>query len=247
VNLPKVCVMIITYDRPKEIRQTISALEKYLVYPKDLLHWHIADDNSPDYYVKKIKDDFKHLRFTATVTDRKGWGANVNKGIVHCHGTSDYIFVIEDDYVAQKEVNLIKGVCLIGSEKDTPIPEGGSPREPIGMVRYDGLAAHNLLLELREAKTQIGNLAYFNILKQSIHLNCYSNRPHLRHRRFLSDYGEYKVGLSLGATETAMAMRFKHTKGGSWITALSDGVPKGFDHIGKSRQGTNLDPNKGKT
>lgn len=241
MDFPQVSVLIVTYDRPKEIRQTIYALLKHLKYPREKLLWHLADDNSPEQYLDDIKREFKYLHFTATVTDRKGWGANVNKAQLFCQDKSDFIFLIEDDYVAQRQIDLEQGVALLASEHDRHKPEEATARKPIGLVRYDGIQAHWLNLELREAQTGIGAVHYMHILHNSPFLNVYSNRPHLKHRRFHDNYGNYEEGLNLGETESGFAHRVKHSKDRVWITVLQSGIQKSFEHIGHSRQHTELD------
>jgi len=223
---PAVTVLIVTWNRLEEIRRTINALQEYLIYPN--LAWHIADDNSPGDYLPVLKADFPHLNFTDTITDRKGWGANVNLALRTI--TTNYIFSCEDDYVAFRSLDIEAGVELI------------ELREKIGLVRYDGLSGHiGLDLSVQEAKT-MGRLDYLQIVKdKSSHLNVYSHRPHLKHRRFHDSYGLYKEGVTLGECEENFAHRVKSSDGPG-LAILPDGIPRAFDHIGKSRQGTSLDP-----
>lgn len=230
-NWPTVAILIITWDRPEEIRRTITALWANLRYP-GLLAWHIADDHSPEGYLSAIQADFPDLKFTTTQTDRKGWGANVNLALRTIQ--ADYIFSCEDDYVSLREIDLGKGVELMEIRQD------------VGLVRYDGLSGHvGLDLVIQEARTG-GEFDYLKIVKnKSSHLNVYSHRPHLKHRRFHDFYGLYPENLSLGECEAGFAHRVK-SKNGPSLAILSDGIPRAFDHIGKSRQGTALDPGQGK-
>jgi len=225
--------MLITYDRPKEIRRVIDALQARIQYPTEQLRWHLADDESPNDYIPLIQRDYPNLHFTATVTQRKGWGCNVNKGLhyirnmLHCN----YVFSCEDDYVALCPLNLRDGVLIMEEVK------------AVGLVRYDGVSAHFLNLYLREVKLDTGRaMDYLIIDKNSPHLNVYSHRPHLKHYRFHDKYGFYKEGRSLGYTETEFAHRVKDEGiDGPLMVILPDGIPRAFDHIGHSRQGTALD------
>jgi hypothetical protein len=241
MELPNVYILIVTYDRPKEIRRTLFGLLKQIKYPREKTLWHLADDSSPGTYLDDIKADFKALRFTTTVTDRKGWGANVNKAQVFCFSKTPYVFLIEDDYVAQRPIDLERGVALLASKSDRHRPSEATKRRPIGLVRYDGIEAHWLKLELREAETGIGPVHYMRILCNSPFLNVYSHRPHLKVDSFHVQNGAYPEGLPLGETESAFAHRVKNNPNGPWVCVLSDGVEKSFDHIGKSRQNTELD------
>lgn len=226
---PDVTILLVTYDRPKEIRTTLNALQKHLVYAGKL-RYHIADDNTPGSYIPDIHHDYPNLDITATVTDRKGWGANVNKALSHTQMT-DYIFLIEDDYVALKEINLTKGVGIFLANKE------------LGIIRYDGLSGHiGLRMRLTEAKTEIGRLDYMILdRKRTGHLNVYSNRPHLRHRRLHDTIGMYPEGIPLGKTEEAYAHRVIDRDNCPDVAILPDGIERAFDHIGHSRQGTDKD------
>jgi len=236
VNLPPIGILVVTYDRPKEIRAVIRALVENIIYPPEKINWHLSDDNSPKEYIPNIQKDFPDLHFTATVTDRRGWGANVNKGMgyILTHLKCDYIFLCEDDYVAMGPVNIRDGVLLMEANKG------------IGLVRYDGISAHTLNLYLREIKVGDGRMMDYMIIDRgSPHLNVYSNRPHLKHRRLHSRYGAYREGSTLGHTEEdfAHAVRDKGVEG-PLIAVLHDGIARAFDHIGHSRQGTELDRGK---
>ena len=232
---PDVAVMIVTYDRPDEIRRVIRALDKHLQYNKGKFVWYLADDGSLGNYVSDIQRDFANLGFRTTITKRLGWGANVNKCMRKIG--EQYIFLCEDDYVALYPLDINQGIALLSSKTAN-----------IGLVRYDGLAGHRLNLAIEEIKTpSLGMLQYLEILKKdSRGLNVYSNRPHLKHVKFHRGYGEYPMGKSLGETESAFAHRIKDILKGPKLVALENGIRRAFDHVGKSRQGTGLDQTESK-
>lgn len=224
---PDVAVMIVTYDRPGEIRRVIKALDKHLQYEGKFI-WYLADDGSPGSYVLDIQRDFPNLGFRVSITKRLGWGANVNK-CMQIIGEK-HIFLCEDDYVALYPLDINKGVALLDSKTS------------IGLVRYDGLAGHRLNLAIEEVDTCLGILQYLKILKEdSRGLNVYSNRPHLKSVGFHRAYGEYPMNKPLGETESAFAHRVKDIPKGPKLVILENGVVRAFDHIGKSRQGSELD------
>lgn len=228
---PEITILIVTYDRPKEIRETIWALRRRLQYD-GVLRWHLADDGSPAGYLKELEREFRlvGLEFTSTITSRKGWGANVNAAWETIE--TDFVFLCEDDYVAQRRLNLTQGVALLLAEP------------AIGLVRYDGLAGHKLNLFLREARgTRASRLDYLIVSRESPHLNVYSNRPHLVHRRFREQMGPYIEGQSLGGTENDYAHRVKDQEQGLLVVTLDDGIRRAFKHIGKSRQRSKEDSN----
>lgn len=223
---PEVAIVIVTYNRPREIRLTINALRKNIVYPGALV-WVLADDSSPGYYLQDIQKDYPDVPFVPIITHRGGWGRNVNnalKALKH-----KYVFLIEDDYISRFPVHLDWGVALMEAKQD------------IGLVRYDGVAGHNLNLRLRTEKTCLGDIAYCIIDHDSPHLNVYSNRPHLKKRTFHEYYGYYPEGLHLGDTEEHFAHRVKDKKNGPSIAILPDGIISAFDHIGRSWKGSKED------
>ena len=225
---PEITAVVVTWNRPQMVRATIKALQQCLRYD-GVLRWHLADDKSEDGYVASIVAEFEQLQISHSVTPRLGWGANVNAALAHIK--TPYIFLCEDDYIALRPLNLNQGVALIETVPD------------IGAVRYDGIAAHALNLELRETRSEpTGAFSYMRILKASPFLNVYSNRPHLAHRRFHEYYGKYPEGLSLAMTEDTFAKKVYNDRGGGPnVAVLADGVVTAFDHIGQSRQGSAAD------
>lgn len=258
-NLPPVTVVIVTYDRPREVRLVIRSLMSHLRYDGEL-RWHLADDGTPGDYIKTILADFPQLGFTYTVppwpasrqvecleylgagfTDpshKADWGANVNRALEAVQ--SHYVFLNEDDYVAMEDIDLTSGVWVLER-----VPN-------VGLIRYDGLSGHlGVSLKLREVRTPRGRETVLGTMTDfleidrhlSNHLNCYSHRPHLVHagRFHRAGYGFYKEGVSLGACESEFAQRFKQANGGPEIAILDSGVKRKFQHIGESRQRTALD------
>jgi len=224
---PDVAVMIVTYDRPGEIRRVIVALTKYLQYSGKFV-WYLADDGSPGNYVLEVQRDFPKLNFRASITKRLGWGANVNKCMQKI--AEKHIFLCEDDYVTLYPLDINKGIALLDSKTAN-----------IGLVRYDGLAGHRLNLAIEEVDTRLGVLQYLEILKNSRGLNVYSNRPHLKHLKFHRAYSNYPMNKSLGRTEESFAHRVKDVLTGPKLVILENGIIRAFDHIGHSRQDTELD------
>lgn len=223
---PSITVLIVTYNRPVEIRKTIDALKAHLKYP-GRIGWLLADDNSPNGYTDAIVQDYADLRFAVSVTNRLGWAGNVNAAMAKCE--TEFIYLNEDDYVSLYDIDLDKGVAILMSVQSA------------GLVRYDGVDGHKLSLEMCETASPIGRVPYLKILKRSQGLNVYSNRPHLKHKRFHEVYGTYPEGLELGATETVFAHRVKENRGPN-VVILENGIRKAFNHVGRSWKGTMHDP-----
>ena len=224
-------ILVVTFDRPKEIRDTLYGFLKHVKYPHDKLMFHLADDGSPDGYIGAIESEFHFLRWSHTQTNRQGWGANVNTALKAI--ATNLIFLMEDDYVAMDDVDLISGAKILTNVEET------------GLVRYDGIAGHNLRVQFTEYKENGVRYGYGIIDKLSPHLNVYSNRPHLRHARFTRYYDYYPEGKPLGWTEEAFAHHVKKSpEDGPQLVILDSGVERRFDHIGKSRQLSEFDIGK---
>lgn len=235
---PEVSIMFITFQRPKLIRESIYAFLKHVQYPREKLKFHLSDDGSSGHYLDEIMQDFKYLCFSTTVSNRSGFGGNVNKGTQFCFNSgSKYVFRCEDDQIATKPIRLKTAVALMESTKDKFVPHNVDARRKIGLCRLDNLAAHWLKLELREADTEIGCVPYLRILPSSSSLNVFSNRPHIISNTFIPSYGQYPEGLKLGPTEEAYAHHIKNKmEKKDWIVALSDSIQPSWDHRGISQQ-----------
>lgn len=264
---PVVTVLICTYNRPFELGATFGALSKNLHYPR--LHWHLADDGSPEETLQVAVTHIKPFveargeTFTHSVTNRKGWGANVNYATrvlgAHSGRLNEFIYFTEDDYVLKRPLDLRPYVAAMQAY------------EQVGMVRF-GIAGHDGVRAcLRELDVSsilpdyteqdgYGSVPSGRMNVWELDLGHqeewgpfgffrYSNRPHLKHRRFHAAYGSYQEGKTLAETEQAM----NHVITDRWENTPVVGtnppsivVPANwtfwhFDHIGKSRQGTEED------
>ncbi len=229
MGCPTVAIAILTYNREREIRRTIAALLDYVTYGGPLV-WFIGDDGSPEGYTQRLAEDYPDLNLNFTITNREGWGANANKLLRIAFRVTDYVFFIEDDYVAKRPIDLNRGMALL------------QERDDIGIVRYDGIQGHTLTLHLKELQN---GMSYLVVDKGSPHLNVYSNRPHLITQKCFKHYGRYVTQRSLGETEENYAHRFRG-KQGPETAVLHDGILCAFDHIGATYQGTEEDPWKNK-
>src|SRR3972149_5132055 len=92
----KVAILFITYKRTEIALQCIDALYKNLKH--DNIHWHIADDGSPqshlDALIRKIGPSY-----TITNAQRYGVGHSMNLGMIECLKWADYILWLEDDWL----------------------------------------------------------------------------------------------------------------------------------------------------
>lgn len=253
---PEVTVVICTYNREAEIRKTIDSLVTNLRYPASKIHFHIADDGSSEGYAQAAArychdawgEAWGHsVPATATVTPRKGWGVNVNTALQYM--ITDYVYFTEDDYVLKRPLNLCSYVAAM------------EVAPALGMIRF-GIAGHGVTCHLNEIdiKTWMpeyeendSNQGYNGTGKMNMWVldkdfssgpfafYLYSNRPHLKHRRFHEAYGYYEEGLTLGNTEHAMNHRLRQGPALPYIACPANWTLWHYDHIGVSRQGTSED------
>jgi glycosyltransferase involved in cell wall biosynthesis len=235
--LPPITIFIITYNRPNPIRHTINALMENLHYEGEL-RWLICDDSSGGTYLDDLHDDYPHFQLSST-THNRGWGANFNWHYLTMLST-DLAFMIEDDYVLQKPLDITPGAALLTLNTN------------IGKVRYDGLAGHTnliasvqehnisaLVTDVKQGNLYTGRYQYWEISPYSGHAFICSNRPNLFHRRFYSEYGLYLEGYKLGDTELEFTMRVKDmmkTESKPRIVAPLDWTTNHFEDIGQSYQ-----------
>lgn len=249
--LPHITIVVVTFRRLNEIRKTIDALLKNVVYPRHKLHWLIADDHSDESnepmgeYVNEIihTPRYKMLDMAASITpENGGWAKNVNLALSQVK--TDFYFFIEDDYAVMKTLDLRAGVAMLLVK-----PE-------IGMLRYRGTAGGHVVFHQLEADISAyvpdhqdgvglpGKLTYCLLDSGSPDLYLYTHGASLRRRSFDAFYGAYPEGLKLGATEEMYAHTVKDlmkTPNAPAIAILPEWIPMYFDHIGESRQHTEFD------
>lgn len=245
-DLPSISIIIITYDRYAELKQTFEALYKNLYYD-GVVNYVIADDCTPGAYRESVLHNIRQVNFiqeevTFISTPKNcGFGCNANNALSHV--TDDIVLFLEDDRVLTTELDITPYVALLMSHPG------------IGLVRLDGIGGHKVVLHTtetdisdymphyRQGMGAQGKLNYFLIDSNSRELWCYSNQPHLKHKRFHEWYGFYPEGLRLGETEES----FAHTvKDGMKIPnapalAVTLDATSWFDHIGISYQHSELD------
>lgn len=117
-----ITVLVYTYSRPKKIRLVLASLKEHVKYSGEL-RWRLADDGSPTGYLEDIAAEFPELKLQWTVTNRKGFGANANKG--YRARTTKYVLATEDDLLVACDLDLDTGITLME----------GVPQ--IGALRYD--------------------------------------------------------------------------------------------------------------
>lgn len=233
---PPITIVIMTYERHNLLRQTLDKLHEHLFYSgkTQLL---IADDASPTPYGSA----FEGLRIITTPTNG-GWGYNAN--FVMRHIKTNIVLHMEDDYWLEQFIDITPYVCLLDQYPD------------VGLVRLDGIAGHHVNAGAKEYKLKpmgyqqssgsLPDTMYgWSLDVASPETWLYSNRPHLKHQRFMTAVGEYPEGLKLGHTEESYAHMVKdymrQTDNPLKIMVPMDLCLPHWSHVGKSYQHTEHD------
>jgi len=223
VPAPPLCIILITYLRTEMAVRTIKGIADKLDYPKELLSWYIADDGSPSKHMaeifKTISDSGMKLAGYHNQKLQPGFlcGVGWNLAIRKAHQISDYIMLLEDDWVLKNTMDIRPYMWML---KETPT---------VGIARLSGLTTDNIVKVMVHRGTH-----YLQYLRQAPF--CYSGNPHIRHLRFTEYYGFYDTDKSPGDIEVYYDGKFRWMKGGPeiWRPAeLSAWGP--FDHIGQTR------------
>lgn len=247
--LPHITIVVVTFRRLNEIRKTIDALLKNVVYPRHKLHWLIADDHSDDTgeYVNAIVNTprYKMLDMKASITEHNcGWGCNANTAIAKVE--TELMFFLEDDMQLTAPLDLRVGVALMET-----LPH-------VGMLRYRGTAGDHFVLhqmecdiskylpDYQDAEGLSGKLTYCLIDSGSPSAYVYSNGSHLKRKSFHApeNYGSYDEGKKLGHTEESFAITTKERMklpNAPAIAILPDFIKNVWNHFGQSYQLTELD------
>lgn len=234
---PLVDVVIVHYERPHELAETMQSLRKNLRYPN--LRWVVADDHSSQEALEFVRNQVQPDILFCT-KERSGLGLNTNNALRTLE--SDFIFLTMDDRVLEREIDLRPGVDVLAR-----FPQ-------FGMVRYSGMEGHVTVSQSHELAAGSDSIfpdaprfyTVYEISKKRasilgpFSLYVYSGEPHLKHRRFHEVYGLYKEGYKVGPTEEDFAHRFLAMEGPN-IVYFPEFLVCPFKHIGHSWQHTEHD------
>jgi len=187
---PRVSVIVLTYRRLEALKRTVDSFRRYVDIPDYELI--ICDDGSS----ASDRREIRALEADQYIwNDRVGYGRNANSGIKAARG--ELLFHLEDDLVVLGGRHfLVAGMDVLGA-----LPE-------LGAIKYDGWWA----LPRVRARRSIGPYAveilpFPAATTEGIAIFRYSNRPHLKTRRFHEVFGLYPEGYSPFLTECLFTRR----------------------------------------
>lgn len=188
--LPKVSIVVITYERFKLLERTLLAVRRNTEYPN--LEIIVADDGSSMKTLRKI-ERLPIDELVLAIKPRSGLGANANRGIRAARG--DFILHLQDDFDCHGPSDyLCRAVAAFHAHSE------------LGLVRFFGINAdqhrwrepdrNGFSLLLRPSDDELGMQ------------HIYSDLPHLKSRKFIQSMGEYREGCRMEETELDYVRRF---------------------------------------
>lgn len=221
IEYPHLGIVLLTYKRTEEALATLCHLCENLGYAKDLRSFYIADDGSSGGHVKRLTSELEKRGEKILGSHSKRYSPNTgkgwNRGLGVAFQNSDFVMVMEDDWVLKQHFDIYPYIEML------------SEREDVGMVRLSHLAVGNTV-EIVGYK----GIHYLKYLKE--HQYAYSGNPHIRHARFVRTYGWYsEETLNPGELELDCDSRFRAMDGPDiWRPADIPGWGI-FGHIGEVR------------
>ena len=232
IEFPNLSIVLLTYKRTKEATRTLESLCAYLGYEQRLRSFYIADDGTPGKHVEKLltllQDKGERILGWHNQRFSPQTGIGWNKGLGIAFQNSDYVMVLEDDWVLRKEFDIHPYIEML-SQCDGQTEYKGTVSPNVGMVRLGGLAVGN---DVRIVGWNGHHYLWYYKNEQY----AYSGNPHIRHARMVRAYGWYsEEKLNPGELELDYDGRVRAMEGPEiWRPADIPGWGV-FDHIGESR------------
>jgi glycosyltransferase involved in cell wall biosynthesis len=211
MSMPPLAVLVVTYQRASILAQTLEGLRAFLRYdgPMRLV---VADDGSTD-ETHSVAEAYGGL---LVVSNRGGLGANTNAGLLAALEGADLVLQLQDDMQPLCRLDLTPHAAWLLEH-----PEDG-------FIRLWGVGGHKYTATLDDR--------YWRISWDSDELYIASDRPHLKHRRFVDAVGLYPEGLPTARTEEAFCHQAKDAgKVGAAPAVLvphAVDVERNFEHLG---------------
>lgn len=234
-DLPKLSIVLVTYNRPMMAKTTIHNISGHLRYPKELISWCVADDGSPkedhaevmrfleSYNQNVIYSHNERMRNPGqqdTFFAGKGWNKAMGIGFQN----SDFVLHLEDDWELEDDFDLVPYVKLL-QECD-----GAEGKPNVGLVSF------RILSTGCDVHT-VGYDGIHYLQYQRTTQYAYSGNPQLRHARFVKHYGVFAEDVNPGGIELAQDDKYRlDVNNGPWIWRPVAIDPWGaFHHVGTDK------------
>jgi len=215
---PNITILLLVYlrdnDRLEYATKTIQGLIKNLHYDGKLA-WYIADGFGNSERLDQLFSSLENERTIGIHCEKMTPGANWNRGLVECYKWSDYVLVMEDDWLLPEPFDITPYVKLL------------QENEQVGIVRFGTLT----LGMICHVKGHDGR-HYLEMDHKPQY--AFSGNPHLRHKRLNQAIGLYNENIqpSPGDVEIDFDYRFRQQNEIKiWRPASISGWGV-FNHIG---------------
>jgi len=216
--MSRLTIVMLTYNRMEYAEKTIRSTLDNIKY-SDELCVHIADDGSPDGYVEHLRSIVGGYDKIHTVScsnsNRGGYGKNFNLAMSHVLPWSDFLLILEDDWVLTKVLDLdslSKALC-----------------EPFGCMRLGYLGWTQ---RLNATFVCISGEQYLLLDSNSPEPHVFTGHPRLVSKTWQLRQGPWPEGLRQGDTEFAIAHKPASRMGVLWPLNLIRTYGDLYVHIG---------------
>lgn len=224
MEIPRLCICLLTYDRLEYAMMTLRALLTNARYSGPLLV-HIADDGSSPEYRRTLLElaaSFQQVEgVSVSNSERGGYGASYNLAMQTVHAMAGIILPIEDDWQLLKPLNL------------DALVEVFFQADWVGCIRLGYLG---FTQPLGGQVVHIAGQSFLYLDPDSPEPHVWAGHPRLETRRYERDVGPWTAGLNPGATEFDVAQRRNARQGVLWPldagTCASQRADSLFAHIG---------------
>jgi len=191
--LPRLAILLLTYNRTAMALRTIQSTIANLIYPRELISFYVADDGSDVKHVASIisliqmndmgligyhNEKLRHPGQEDTYNAGLGW----NKGLGLCHQYSDFVLVLEDDWELDEPLDLVPYIQLLQAQEEI------------------GICTFRILSTGADVHT-VGHDGKVYLRYDRTTQYAYSGNPHIRHARYTKFYGWYREDCSPGEIE----------------------------------------------
>lgn len=224
-------VVLLTYNRLEYAKTTLNSVLKNLILPnEETIHVHIADDGSPEGYVKELSElcatSPRVAHWSFSNSERRGYGANYNLAMQTVHslfrnGDDSYVLPLEDDWELYRPLDITPIMCVL--------------REQLfGCVRM-GYVGYTQPLRCRFVKHESTYTHWLEFDPNSEEPHVFAGHPRLETVAWERTVGPWPEGLNPGETEFNVAHTLPARQGVAWPLSLIAVSGDAFAHIGTIR------------
>lgn len=201
--MKRLCIMLLTYAESLESPRAsyaYSTLTSALTYihTSEEVAVHIADDGSPQEYRDFLRETAGGYSWVAAIgesnAERRGYGASYNLATQHIHPGTDYVLVLEDDWILNDRLYLDGHMRALDTGVFGCIRLGylGTTQTLIGHVRH------------------VADESYWMLHPDSPEPHVFAGHPRLETVAWQRQAGPWPEGLNPGETEFAVAQRVRN-------------------------------------